>query len=105
MLPKIKSKINVPFAPGQFCVIRTYSAGVYLGYIQELAGTEAIVTDCQMLWQWSGAATLLQVANDGCESENLTPPVKKLYLSEVIAIIPITDKANSKLSKLKLWKI
>ena len=111
MLPKLPTNKTKKLSSGtttnnsEFCVIRTYSAGVYLGYVQERNGTEAIITDAQMLWSWSGAASLLQVAADGCDSEKLTVKVPKIYLTEIIAIIPISEKAKIKLSKINLWKL
>ena len=37
---------------GKKCIIRTYSAGVWFGEIEEKAGNEVIVKNARRLWRW-----------------------------------------------------
>lgn len=85
---------------GEFCILRTRSAGIHMGYLRELAGTTAIVSEARRLWRWSGAFTLNEAAVYGVgEDSRISAPVARIYLSEVIEVIPCTEKAKNNLSQ------
>ena len=54
----------------EYCIVRTYSAGVFAGYIKKEEGQEAIVLNARRLWYWSGASSLSQLAVDGVANPN-----------------------------------
>jgi len=93
-------------------IIRTYSAGVFMGEIDETTrsadGKRAIVKDARRLWYWSGAASLSQLAMDGttnpkqCKFPIAVPQVE---LMEIIEVIPITDGAKKSIDKVKVWEM
>lgn len=91
----------------EYCMVRTYSAGVFAGYIESRNGKEAILRDARRIWRWAGAATLSQLATDGTsDPQNCKFPcaVDKVLLTEVIEIIPITQKAKKSIEEVPVWK-
>ena len=44
---------------GRVCMVRTYSAGVFIGTVAERDGKEVTLTNARRIWYWDGAATLL----------------------------------------------
>ena len=92
----------------QYCVVRTYSAGVFAGYMKERNGKEATVLKARRLWYWDGAASLSELAMHGVAlPENCKFPceVDEVQLTEVIEVIPATEKARLSIAGVKEWKI
>lgn len=90
----------------EYCMVRTYSAGVFAGYIESRDGKEAILRNARRIWKWAGAASLSQLATDGTsEPNNCKFPiaVDKVILTEVIEIIPITEKAKKSIEGVPVW--
>lgn len=88
-------------------MVRTYSAGVFAGTIKERNGKEALLTNARRIWYWDGAASLSQLATEGTSKPNnckFPCAVDQVLLTEVIEIIPITDKAAESISKVKVWQ-
>ena len=82
---------------GKYCMVRTYSAGVFAGTIEEKNGKEVKLSNARRIWYWDGAASLSQLATEGTsEPINCKFPVEvsEVLLMEVIEIIPITDVAK-----------
>ena len=91
---------------GKKCIVRTYSAGVFFGTLSERAGKEAILKDARRLWYWDGAASLSQLAVDGpSKPQNCKFPVSvsEILLTEVIEIIPTTEKAAESIEGVQIW--
>ena len=91
-----------------YCMVRTYSAGVFAGYIKERNGKEATLANARRIWYWDGAASLSQLATDGTSKPgNCKFPceVSKVTLTEVIEIIPITEKAKKSISEVPVWQM
>ena len=88
----------------EYCVIRTYSAGVHIGYVKERKGQDVTLVNARRLWKWENAATLSQVAVDGCKSQKFTVAVPVITLTDAVEIIPCTDKAKKVLDSIAEWK-
>lgn len=91
----------------EYCMVRTFSAGVFAGYIESRNGKEAVLRNARRIWQWAGAASLSQLATDGTSDPNnckFPIPVDKVILTEVIEIIPITKKAQKSIQEVPVWK-
>lgn len=91
----------------EYCIVRTYSAGVFAGYLAKEEGQEATVKKARRIWYWSGAASLSQLAVDGTsEPDNCKFPcaVDEVRLKQVIEIIPCTSKAAVSIQGVKVWK-
>jgi hypothetical protein len=92
---------------GKYCIVRTYSAGVFAGTIKERNGRECILTNARRLWYWKGAASLSQLATDGTSNPQgckFPTPVDEVMLTEVIEIIPITEKAAASIASVPVWQ-
>ena len=91
----------------EYCMVRTYSAGVFAGYIESRNGKEAVLRNARRIWYWDGAAILSQLATDGTskpEKCKFPVAVDKVILTEVIEIIPITEKAKRSIDEVKVWE-
>lgn len=91
----------------QKVIIRTYSAGVFAGFIKKRIGGEVILTNARRLWFWSGAASLSQFAVEGTSNPSgckFPVEVPEITLLNVIEIIPMTDKAIASMDAVLVWK-
>ena len=90
-----------------YCIVRTYSAGVFAGYLKERKGGEAVVLEARRLWYWDGAASLSQLAVDGVSKpQNCKFPVvvAEVELVNVIEIIKCTEKAKKSIESVAIWQ-
>ena len=91
----------------KYVIVRTYSAGVFAGYIVSRNGQEVVMRDARRLWYWDGAASLSQLAMEGtCKPENCKFPceVKKVELLNVIEILDTTEIAENSIKSVEIWK-
>lgn len=87
-------------------IVRTYSAGVFAGYLVSRKGQEVVMKDARRIWKWSGAASLSQLAVDGTsDPDNCLFPVAvpSIELTQAIEIIETTDKARRSIDAVKVW--
>jgi hypothetical protein len=92
---------------GKHCIVRTYAAGVFAGILKSRDGTEVVLTDARRIWYWDGAASLSQLAFDGTSNPQnckFPIPVPEILLTQVIEIIPTTDKARKSIAAVPVWK-
>lgn len=90
----------------EYCMVRTYSAGVFAGYVESRDGKEITLRNARRIWYWSGAASLSELAMRGtsCPDNCKFPcPVDKVILTEVIEIIPITEQARESIEGVPVW--
>ena len=92
---------------GTVCMVRTYSAGVFLDTLKERNGKEVTLTDARRMWYWDGAASLSQLATTGTskpKSCKFPAPVAEVLLTEAIEIIPATEAAIASIAAVPEWK-
>ena len=92
---------------GRYCIVRTYSAGVFAGEIISRNGREVILHNARRLWKWSGAASLSQLAMEGVKDpENCLFPceVNRVELLECIEILDCTEESRQSIKKVKVWE-
>jgi hypothetical protein len=90
----------------KYVMARTYSAGVFVGYLFRRNGKEAVLKDARRIWQWAGAASLSELATRGTSKPNecrFPVAVSEVTLTEVIEIIPITKEAKESIESVKEW--
>ncbi len=94
---------------GKKCVVRCDRSGVYFGTVTKISddGKLAKIENVRMTYYWDGAATTLQMSSDGVSRPDncmFTKVVGSVYVTDVVAILPCTEKAISSLSGVKEWK-
>ena len=91
----------------EYVIIRTYSAGVFAGYLKSRIGKEVVLAHARRLWYWDGAASLSQFATDGTNKpENCKFPceVDEVTLTEMIEMLPVTEKAHQSIKDVPIWE-
>lgn len=91
-----------------YVIVRTYSAGVFAGYLEKRDGKEAIITNARRLWYWSGAASLSQLAMEGVKNPSdckFPCEVDKVEVTEVIEILYCTEEARLNIKDVPVWKV
>jgi len=81
---------------GDKVLIRTYSAGVHFGTMEDRTGQEVHLKAARRLWSWNGALSLSEVASKGIDIKNskISVPVEEIVLTQAIEIIPISSESN-----------
>lgn len=96
------SMVNTATHPmiDSYVIIRTYSAGVWCGYLDKKDGNEVILRDARRMWKWWAAESisLSAVARYGIiqEKSKIVEAVPSVWL-EAIEIIPCLDAAKKSL--------
>jgi hypothetical protein len=91
-----------------FVIIRTYSAGVHIGYLASRNGKEVKLLKSIRIWYWTGAASISQLAVEGTTKPNdckFCIELPSIELTEAIEIIPVTANAEKILKSVKTWKM
>lgn len=90
----------------QYVVARTYSAGVFAGYLFRENGKEVTLKDARRIWRWEGAASLSELAVRGTSKPNeckFPVAVPEVRLKEVIEIIPCTKEGETSIKGVDVW--
>jgi len=91
----------------RYVIIRTYSAGVFAGYLKAREGKEVTLLKARRLWYWDGAASLSQLAMEGVSKpQNCKFPceVDEIELTEAVEVINCTEKARKSIKGVVIWK-
>jgi hypothetical protein len=90
-----------------YTIVRTYSAGVFAGFIESRNGQEVVMTHARRLWYWDGAASLSQLAMEGVTNPSgckFPCEVAEVTLLNAIEILPCTKKATDSIKGVPVWK-
>lgn len=93
---------------GKKVIIRGDRSGVFFGTLEAKEGCEVKLTNCRRLWRWAGASSISQIATDGVTAPHeckFTVTVPSIIITDVIEIIPCSDKAAKKVESVKEWKM
>ena len=91
----------------KYCLVRTYSAGVFAGYVESRDGKEVVIRNVRRIWYWAGANSLSQLAKDGTQEASsckFAVEVDKIEVTEAIEIIECTKKAQVSIQGVEEWK-
>jgi hypothetical protein len=97
----------MPETKKKYQIVRTYSAGVFAGFVQSRKGKEVVMTEARRLWYWDGAASLSQLAMEGVKvPKNCKFPVvvDRVTLTEAIEILDCTLEAQKSIEGVPIWK-
>jgi len=107
---KDSSKEKVQSFKGmEYCIIRTYSAGCFAGYIDRKREDKSVGTvfNVRRLWYWSGASSLSQLANEGVKNPDdckFPCEVDEIDLVKIIEVIPATEEAKDSIAGVSVWE-
>lgn len=88
-------------------IVRGDKSGVFFGTLTAKEGTEVKLTNCRRLWYWDGAASISQLAVDGTTKPDnckFTVTVSEIIITDVIEIIPCTNKSVESIEGVEVWK-
>jgi len=91
----------------KYVIVRTYSAGVFAGYLESRAGKEVVMTEARRLWYWKGAASLSQLAQEGTSKPKeckFPVAVARVELTEAIEILDVTEAAQKSITEVPVWR-
>lgn len=98
---------SLPSIASNYKIIRTYSAGVFAGYVEKNENKNVILLNARRLYYWSGAATLSQLCMEGVKNPNdckFPQPVHRVELTEAIEKLDCTEAARKNIEAVPLWK-
>jgi len=110
-ITELKSEIETTtdnfFSESQPVIVRTYSAGVFYGYIyRRYSAKHLIMRDVRRIWSWEGAASLSELAVKGTSKpQGCKFPIVEQYkeLTEVIEILPMSEQSLISLNSVPVW--
>ena len=88
-------------------IVRTATAGVFMGTLDSRTGQEVVLTNARRIWYWSGAASLIQLAMEGTSDPakcKFPCPVDRVELLQAIEILDVTPKAEASINAVPVWK-
>ena len=91
----------------KYIICRTYSAGVFAGYLESRTGQEVVLRNARRLWYWEGASSLSQAAMEGFSrplSCKFPCEVGRVELLNAIELLDCTKKAQDSIASVKIWK-
>ena len=89
-----------------YVCVRTYSAGVFTGYLRSKNDIEVELIDARRIWYWDGASSLSELAMmgvarpDQCKFPMIVPYI---VLTQAIEIIPMTQRAKDSIDSVRNW--
>lgn len=91
-----RSGADADHFPGGYkpVIVRTFSAGVFFGYLVSREGREVTLERARRIWRWYGANTLSEIAAFGLDAKTsrVATPVS-IVLTEAIEIIDCSHTA------------
>jgi len=95
-----------------YCIIRTYSAGVFAGFINRTDALNspyqsATIYNSRRIHWWEGAASISQVSQEGfkkLDACRIAMVVPEEDLRRIIEVIPCTEVAKNQIEGAKEWK-
>ena len=92
---------------GKKVMIRTYSAGVHFGVLQNKCGQQVILKDSRRVHSWVKSASLSQLSQEGSKDISgcrIAMVVPELLLDQVIEVLPMSEAAIASLYGASEWK-
>ncbi len=89
-----------------YVIVRTYSAGVFAGFLEKREGKEVTLINARRLWYWAGAASLSELAMHGTSAPTkckFPVAVSRIQLMEAIEILEVTPEAKASIEEVPVW--
>ena len=107
MKKAVKNSVKKASKPEpKYQIVRTYSAGVFVGFVESRNGQEVVMRNARRLWYWDGAASLSELAQRGTSKpQNCRFPVAvdRVELLNVIEILDVTPEARATIDRVAVW--
>ena len=91
----------------KYVIVRTYSAGVFAGYLESRTGQEVVMRNARRLWYWAGASSLSQLAEEGVSNPKeckFPCEVDRVELLQAIEILDCSEAAKDSIADVEIWK-
>ena len=99
--------VQPSYSDSTYCVIRSTTAGVFVGNIEKRSGGEVEIANCRRIWFWKGAASLSELATYGvkCPKEcKFSVIVPRQIVREIVEIIPVSETAKKSIDSVSIWR-
>ena len=89
----------------KYCIVRTYSAGVFAGYVKSRNGMEVEMVAARRMYYWEGAASLSELAVKGTGKPDKCkfPVAVNVLLTQVVEVLECTEVARKSIEGVKTW--
>lgn len=90
-----------------YVMVRTYSAGVFCGWMKKREAKEVTLVEAIRIWRWEGAASLSQLSQEGTNKPGgckFGMAIKEVILTEAIEVITMTESAKRSIQNVESWK-
>jgi len=91
----------------KYVIVRTYSAGVFAGFLESRKGQEVVLSNARRLWSWAGAASLSQLAVDGTSQPTrckFPVAVSRVELLQAVEILDVAKSAQASIEAVPIWR-
>ena len=85
------------FGVGKYCIIRTQSAGVWFGQVEDKLDNEVILSDARRMYYWKcldDGITLSHIALHGIHKDSKIQAAVPAVCLQWIEILPVTTNAK-----------
>ena len=89
---------------GKKVLVRGIQSGVYFGVLVSRDKQEVEMKNVRNLWEWNGANTLLDLAENGAKNTGdcrFSNQVNSIILTDVCEIVPCSEKAVKNIEGVK----
>lgn len=92
----------------RYVIIRTVNAGAFAGILVSREGEEVKLKNSRRLWEWSGAASLSQLAVNGTSNPSgckFPVEIPNHEILGVMEIIDCTQKGINSIKAVPVWEV
>lgn len=89
-----------------YVIVRTYSAGVFAGYLESRKGQEVVLSKARRLWYWKGSSSLSELAVLGTANPSeckFPAEVSRVELLQAVEILDVSEKAKKSIESVPVW--
>ena len=92
-----------------YVIIRSNGSGVHMGFLVDFDKENCIaeLKNSRRIYYWSGAATLSELAVNGTKKPSkcqFPVALEKFTVTNVLEIIPVTQKAKESIDGVPIWE-
>ena len=91
-------------------LVRTYSAGVFFGELDEgtrsADGRRGLIRNARRIWYWEGAASLSELAERGTSKPDeckFPVAVAAIEVTDIIEVLSVSERAAASIDSVPVW--